>query len=176
MSGKKFDTDQSVQDVFRAIQNPSSAAELAAWLATASKFNADKRTYIADKIEKVILPEVKAKLSPDAIKVSREVAAVIEERRQKAPLELIGSALLDGLDGITRISEILKFVSKNKGTTADAFVKAYAEEAGKLSDEENTRPENLIKLLCNAAEKSQGLTLSAPKANLPHQKLKPLGM
>jgi hypothetical protein len=176
MSDKNFDTDQSVQDAFRAIRNPSSEAEFAAWMATASKFKPDQRAYLADKIEKVILPEVKAKLSPDAIKVSREVAAVIEERRQKAPSEMIGSKLLDALDGVARISEIVKFVSKNKGAASDAFVKAYAEEAGKLSDEQSARPENLIKLICNAAEKSQGLKLPTPKTQLSGQKLKPLGM
>jgi len=164
MSDKNFDTNKAVQDIFNMISHSRTAEEALEGLTAAAVLMPDARAYIADKLETTMLAELLQR-APEVIKHLKGRADIVAETRKNNPAQL--SDMQEELEGFNGMSELIRFVSENKGAAAGPLVKSYIEEAGKLSNEEYALPENLIKALCTAVEKVKVSKTNPFRPNTP---------
>lgn len=164
MSDKNFETNKTIQSIFNRIADGRNTEEAMEGLEAASILIPEARTFIADKLEKTMLAEL-LEGAPEAVKRLKKNVAALEEARKNNPAEL--SSLQNVLAESLCANELFKFVSENKGAAAGPLVKAYVEEAGKLSNEEYALPENILKAFCTAIEKVKASKANPFRPNTP---------
>lgn len=159
-----FDNDEQVQDIISAIVNAHEPEDAAQALQAASGLAPAAQVYVADKLEESLVSVIVNDMLSEP-QEARQMAAYMAAARKGNNPELL--ARIEGEVGTTfvALSDTLAFIAQNKGEAASPFVKAYVEEAAKLTDEQYNLPECQITALCAAADKVNGVKPAAPKAN-----------
>jgi hypothetical protein len=160
-------SDISVEGYVNRITNAPDVATVDAAFDEIGKLSASDRKRVIDAVEKKAVQEITRGMSGPEMAQIRMVIELMEELKDTPQGKLMKAQFeqADGLDEGLAIAQVFLNLHREKGEGADPVVKAYVEEAAKLTDEEFHSTFGLLKIAVSTMDRAQAENKPAPPAN-----------